>query len=1022
MGPKKDILLLAESNVNSVIYTCGSYSEYKLCFSYKELVKIINTSNNVCEYVSCKVPVTLFFDLESTTNSLEPYLDLIHDKIKTKFSQYTIQRILLSSHSTVSSKQSYHIIYRFAIDAKRVMFDNVMSLKNLCYELALDKFVDMAVYRDGLFRTYNSYKYNEVEKRYLIKDKRSDEFEFEESFITYGLQPFITINITDANKAVLLSTHKGVILNTSLELLLVIPFLEKIYRRKIINTTVQKFSRVEIYVFRLAGTMCPFLLREHKSNTQYIVYSNKSCYMKCFDELCSSKIYNKVTSCKYNNDLKKLYKEKLAFTVEQLKQAVQKVNLPTHVSASLTEMQISAIKSFIHDKYLILPSNITSITFQNNTIIVNTTITTCSFIEAIEEFHTQYIEISNLCSKLLCNVCSRKTDSGKHIVIYELYPTIIQNIIMDISSAELEATSIIKNTIDKGIEQAKYNPNSNTFNTKATSKCCITINNTSMEHVIDNNGITTHCDNGMKIQHNKQEMPSVDLVLRAHTKGSLNKLIIPDDFFNDNQLKLLYELLCYCCTERIIGQIFSHKKDNIIHLPADKYIYIYENNYWSIDIDDTQMCDYLYNKIFNVLALLKKRLLLDIQSIPDISEELLNKETNRIEKIIITILKSVGNRNILKNAIKTTYGRFNNNRQDLFDSKHSLVPFNNGVYDLYKYKFLPHDKNNYITGLINYNYNETVNNQNVLMFLNSILPNKAILDYVLKQCSNALDGNKNNNIFLIFTGLGGNGKTLFLNLLSKTFDTLGATLNSTIFTRKEADAQTASPALMKLKNKRFCSISETEANGEFNTSLLKKLTGDEIISCRELYKNQEEYRLRAKFFLACNQKPAVNAADEALWRRIRVIEFNQKFVETPIGNNEHLIDKTLMDKIDNDITWKQTMMNILLNYYAKSVIMPDEVTKYTNEYKDENNDFENWLNNNLIESNNKEDCIELKDILKQYLNNDKLLNSKISSNYKNKIINYIRKKYTKHDYEFKYIMKNGIKIRGWVGFNLITAP
>jgi putative DNA primase/helicase len=51
------------------------------------------------------------------------------------------------------------------------------------------------------------------------------------------------------------------------------------------------------------------------------------------------------------------------------------------------------------------------------------------------------------------------------------------------------------------------------------------------------------------------------------------------------------------------------------------------------------------------------------------------------------------------------------------------------------------------------------------------------------------------------------------------------------------------------------------------------MTGGDKISCRHLYGHFFEYHPQFKLWLATNSLPAISGTDEAIWRRIRVIEF-----------------------------------------------------------------------------------------------------------------------------------------------------
>lgn len=104
-------------------------------------------------------------------------------------------------------------------------------------------------------------------------------------------------------------------------------------------------------------------------------------------------------------------------------------------------------------------------------------------------------------------------------------------------------------------------------------------------------------------------------------------------------------------------------------------------------------------------------------------------------------------------------------------------------------------------------------------------------------------------------------------------------------------------------------------------------------------------------YLECNELPALSSdlskEDESLYRRLRIVEFKSKFVTEPKKENEYKVDKNLPMLMDTDITWRQTMMNILLSYKDKDVNVPEQVLVRTNKCKDESNGLLMWVRENL---------------------------------------------------------------------------
>ena len=160
-----------------------------------------------------------------------------------------------------------------------------------------------------------------------------------------------------------------------------------------------------------------------------------------------------------------------------------------------------------------------------------------------------------------------------------------------------------------------------------------------------------------------------------------------------------------------------------------------------------------------------------------------------------------------------------------------------------------------------------------------------------------------------------------------------------MLTRKRNDANEANTEKIKLMNKRFAFLSEPEDGERINIGLLKELTGSEEIIARGLYQKSQTFIMETKLFLGCNELPSIKGEDQALWRRIRVIDFKSTFVENPDESIEYqfLINKSIPTIMRTDISWRQTFMNILIKYYYLDIKEPTEITLKTNQYK-ENND------------------------------------------------------------------------------------
>jgi putative DNA primase/helicase len=70
---------------------------------------------------------------------------------------------------------------------------------------------------------------------------------------------------------------------------------------------------------------------------------------------------------------------------------------------------------------------------------------------------------------------------------------------------------------------------------------------------------------------------------------------------------------------------------------------------------------------------------------------------------------------------------------------------------------------------------------------------------------------------------------------------------------------------------------ESQKHAALDEATVKEVTGSDTISARFLFKEFFEFRPQFKIWLATNHRPTIHGTDDAIWRRIRLIPFNQQF-------------------------------------------------------------------------------------------------------------------------------------------------
>jgi putative DNA primase/helicase len=177
-----------------------------------------------------------------------------------------------------------------------------------------------------------------------------------------------------------------------------------------------------------------------------------------------------------------------------------------------------------------------------------------------------------------------------------------------------------------------------------------------------------------------------------------------------------------------------------------------------------------------------------------------------------------------------------------------------------------------------------------------------LIKYVQKLLGNALRGENQYRKFGIFYGpKGGNGKSKFLEILNKVLgDIYYKTMDRDVLVSAKFRSEgSATGHLADLENVRIGAFSETERSTELAEEQIKRLSGNDNVKCRGLYKDLYTFKAGLLPILITNHVPKINISDNAMKNRIILIPFDYCFKLNPDPNNkyERLMDINLNDKL-----------------------------------------------------------------------------------------------------------------------------
>ena len=275
----------------------------------------------------------------------------------------------------------------------------------------------------------------------------------------------------------------------------------------------------------------------------------------------------------------------------------------------------------------------------------------------------------------------------------------------------------------------------------------------------------------------------------------------------------------------------------------------------------------------------------------------------------------------------------------------------NGVLDL--------KTNTLITGvaaknlLITYHspveFNPKARCPNFVKFMKEIFGfDKDIIGYMQRFIGYTLTGSSQERALLILHGNGSNGKSLLLKVLRELMGSYARLLNAAVLMKSTTENATGPDAnIASLAGRRFIMTSETGNHQRLNENLVKQLTGDEPLSARAPYaKEALEFDVKFKMFMATNHKPYIDDVDPAIWARVKMIPFTQRFLEPEDCSRptHHPINRTLYDTLVKELpgimNWA---VEGCLQWQSKGLREPAIIKQATAAFKSDSDIIGEWV-------------------------------------------------------------------------------
>ena len=143
---------------------------------------------------------------------------------------------------------------------------------------------------------------------------------------------------------------------------------------------------------------------------------------------------------------------------------------------------------------------------------------------------------------------------------------------------------------------------------------------------------------------------------------------------------------------------------------------------------------------------------------------------------------------------------------------------------------------------------------------------------------------------LLLVGNGSNGKSSLFSLMRRVIGTYLTNPKREVLTESSKSSRFSTHTL---KGARAALFEELPKGRHLNANVFKELSGTQRIRGERKGVDEEEFEMRATVVIATNHLPQVTDTDNAIWRRLNMVEMPYRFTSKPESDNDILADPSL---------------------------------------------------------------------------------------------------------------------------------
>lgn len=325
----------------------------------------------------------------------------------------------------------------------------------------------------------------------------------------------------------------------------------------------------------------------------------------------------------------------------------------------------------------------------------------------------------------------------------------------------------------------------------------------------------------------------------------------------------------------------------------------------------------------------------------------------RIE-IIGVLIKKLGNSSFKEQIVKESIDFFKDEMFEKYENKlPELKACYNGVIEVDDKKAIFRDgkPQDYLTkcSQIFYDTKLTWKSPDVVNFMNwmeDVFHDEELKLFFIKLLASCLYSRNVSKVFVIFTGVGNNGKSMIKILTQCMFGSYCVDIPVTAITQKRPKSSAPEPELVQADGASIAWMDEPDDNKDIKKGNLKSFTGGDTRFVRDLNKSGGTIKQTFTLFLQCNGIPIISGADEASINRTLIVPCLSKWVNYKDCPSD-IIEQKKKRLFPIDLLFDKKIPQlavaglwVIVQYYSlfkkEGLKRPLVVIEYTKKYWEEN--------------------------------------------------------------------------------------